>query len=139
MSESPTVDVNVPRFNQGVVAALTAIAYLIQAPVLVAITFAILAVSAVGGPAVAPLTQLYTRVIRPRIQPGGPVEYEPARPPRFAQTVGAVFLGLATVSLFGGWTTPGWALTLIVTALAALAATTRLCVGCMIYERVVAR
>ena len=47
-----TVDVNVPRFNQGAVAVLTAIAFLIQSPALVAITFVVLGVSAVGGPAV---------------------------------------------------------------------------------------
>lgn len=132
-----TVDVNVPRFNQAVVAVLTALAFLFQWSWLVAVTFLLLAVSAVGGPRAAPLTRLYVGLIRPRL--GGEIEVEPAAPPRFAQSVGAVVLGLATVALLAGLTALGWALTLVVTALAALAATTRICVGCIIYERVVRR
>lgn len=134
-----TVDVNVPRFNQAVVALLTALGFVFQLPWLVVTTFAILAISWSAGPSMAPLTQLYVRIVRPRVQPDGPTEFEPAGPPRFAQLVGAVFLGLASFSLVAGWETVGWALNLIVTALAALAAATRLCVGCMIYERAVVR
>lgn len=137
-SES-TVDVNVPRFNQGVVAALTALGFVLQQPWLIVTTFAILAVSWFAGPSVAPLTQLYVRLIRPRVQPEGPTEYEPAAPPRFAQLIGAGFLGAASFSLVAGWSALGWALTLIVTALATLAAATRICVGCIVYERVAVR
>ncbi len=135
----PTVDVNVPRFNQAVVAALTALGFVLQQPWLVVVTFAILAISWSAGPAAAPLTQLYVRFIRPRIQPGGPSEFEPAAPPRFAQLIGAAFLGVASFSLVAGWEAAGWTLTLIVTALAALAAATRICVGCMLYERAATR
>lgn len=139
MSIDQTIDVNVPRFNQGVVASLTAVAYLTQQPWLVAVTFAILALSAVGGSQVAPLSRLYVGYVRPRIQPGGPVEFEPAAPPRFAQSIGTVVLGFATAALLGGWTTIGWGATLLVTALAALAAAARICVGCMLYEMLNAR
>ena len=134
-----TVDVNVPRFNQAVVASLTAIGFVFQQPWLVVVTFAVLALSWSAGPAGAPFTQLYVRIIRPRLQPDGPDEFEPAGPPRFAQLIGTVFLGAASFSLIAGWTTLGWALTLVVTALAALAAATRICVGCLLYERTVAR
>ncbi len=137
MSES-TVDVNVPRFNQAVVAVLTALGFVFQQPWLVVVTFAVLAISW-AGPAVAPLTQLYVRLVRPRIQPDGPNEFEPAAPPRFAQLIGTVFLGAASFALVAGWTLIGWALSLIVTALAALAAATRICLGCIVYERTVAR
>lgn len=138
-STESTVDVNVPRFNQGAVAILTAFGFVFGQPWLVVATFAILAVSWTAGPTVAPLTQLYVRVIRPRLQPDGPTEFEPAAPPRFAQLVGAVCLGVASFALVAGWETIGWALTLVVTALAALAATTRICVGCILYERTVIR
>lgn len=137
MSES-TVDVNVPRFNQAVVAVLTALGFVFQQPWLVVVTFAVLAISW-AGPAVAPLTQLYVRLVRPRIQPDGPNEFEPAAPPRFAQLIGTVFLGAASFALVAGWTLIGWALSLIVMALAALAAATRICLGCIVYERTVAR
>lgn len=136
-STEKTVDVNVPRFNQGTVAVLTAVAFVFQLDWLVATAFAILAVSWLLGPRFAPLTQLYVRLIRPRIGP--PTEFEPAAPPRFAQLIGSVFLGASTVAFALGLTAVGWTLSLVVTALAALAAVTRICVGCIVYEKAVAR
>ncbi len=138
-STESTVDVNVPRFNQAIVALLTALGFVFGQQWLVVATFAILAVSWAAGPTIAPLTQLYTRVVRPRVQPDGPTEFEPAAPPRFAQLIGAVFLGGASFALVAGWETFGWALTLVVTALATLAAATRICIGCILYERAVVR
>ena len=117
-STESTVDVNVPRFNQAVVALLTAFGFVLAQPWLVVMTFAILAVSWTAGPSVAPLTQLYVRVVPRRLADGN----EPAAPPRFAQLIGAVFLGVASFALVAGWETLGWALTLVVTALATLAA-----------------
>ncbi len=136
---APRVDVNVPRFNQALVAVLTAAAFLWQLPWLVAGVLAVLALSLTLGPRWAPFTRLYVGVIRPRLQPDGPVEWEDARPPRFAQLLGTLVLGAATVAFAAGWHPLGWGLTLVVTALAALAAATRICVGCILYERVVAR
>lgn len=138
MSSTTTmVDVNVPRFNQALVALLTGVGFLLDQPLLVALTFAVLAISVTGGPTVAPATRLYTGLIRPRLQPNGPTEFEPAAPPRFAQMLGTGFLGAATVALYAGLPTLGWTLTLVVTSLATLAATARICVGCLIYERTV--
>lgn len=137
--QSTPVDINVPRFNQAIVAVLTATAFVIQQPLLVALTFVILSFSAIGGPKIAPLTQLYVRVVRPRFQPLGPGEFEPSGPPRFAQLVGTLFLATSTVALWSGLEVIGWSLSIIVTALAALAASTRICVGCILYERTIGR
>lgn len=133
------VDVNVPRFNQALVTVFTGAAFLLDQPAIVAVTFGVLALSWLGGPSIAPFTRLYVGVIRPRLQPGGPTEFETAAPPRFAQMLGTVFLGAATVALYAGAQSIGWGLSLVVTALAGLAATARICVGCMIYERTVSR
>jgi hypothetical protein len=38
-----------------------------------------------------------------------------------------------------GWTTAGWVVSLLVFALATLAAVGRICVGCIFYEKVTAR
>lgn len=135
VSPEPTVDVNVPRFNQALVAVFTALGFVFDQPWLVVVTFAILMISWTAGPKVSPFTQAYVRFVRPRIQPGGPREFEAAGPPRFAQLIGAVFLGAASFALIAGWAALGWSLTLVVTALAALAAATRICVGCLLYER----
>ena len=136
---TPMVDVNVPRFNQALVALLTGAAFVFDLPAVVAVTFAVLAISWLGGPPAALFTRIYVALVRPRFQPDGPTEFEPAAPPRFSQMLGAVFLGAATVALYSGATAVGWTLALIVTALAALAATARICVGCIIYEKAIVR
>lgn len=132
-----TVDVNVPRFNQAIIALLTGVAFLVDQPWMVVLSFAILLASWMGGPRLAPLTRLYVAVIRPRLK--GAIVTEPAAPPRFAQLLGSVFLGAASLGFLAGFPALGWALALTVTALAALAAVSRICVGCIFYERVVAR
>jgi hypothetical protein len=139
MTTAPTqaVDVNVPRFNQAIVAVLTGTAFVLDIQWLVAVVAAILLVSRIGGPRLAPLTQLYIRVIRSRLPSDRPREFEAAEPPRFAQMLGAMILTAATALFFVGLTTLGWSLALAVTALAALAASTRICIGCIIYQRIV--
>ncbi len=133
VATSPVVDVNVPRFNQAVIAVVTACAFVFQMPVLVWFGFGLLFVSRVFGPDVAPLTQFYVRLVRPRRTDD--IEFEAAAPPAFAQLLGTVTLGAAAASLAIGWTVVGWGLTLLVTALASLAAVARICVGCVLYRR----
>ena len=136
--DTPVVDVNVPRFNQAVVALLTASAFVFQLPSLVAAAFLLLAASRIGGPRFAPLSQLYVRLLRPRLQPQGPTEFEDARPPAFSQWIGVVFTGAALTALALNWSVVGWTLTVLVAVLATLAAAARICVGCLLYERFVA-
>lgn len=130
-----TVDINVPRVNQAVTAVLCVLGFVTSSPSLVVAAFVIVALSRLGGPKLAPITQLYVRFIRPRIQPGGPREFEDSRPPAFSQLLGTVFLGAALVALYLGASIVGWTLTLLVASLAGLAATSRICVGCILYER----
>ena len=129
------IDVNVPRFNQACVAVVTGLAFVLQIWVLVPVLAMLLAATRLGGPQYALFTQVYVRLLRPRLR--GPIETEAAEPPRFAQVLGIVFLTAASALFVIGATGPGWIVTLMVTALATLAATTRICVGCMIYERAV--
>lgn len=129
---APRVDVNVPRFNQAVVAVLTGLAFLAQWWPLVAAVAVVLAVTRLAGPEYGLFTQAYVRVIRPRMS--GAVINEDARPPAFAQALGALFLAVATLLFAFGWTAAGWAVTLVVFTLAALVAATRICVGCVLYE-----
>lgn len=136
--EAPVVDVNVPRFNQGVVALFTAAAFVLQRPSLVAIAFVLLLASRVGGARYGPLTQLYVRVIRPRLQPDGPSEFEDARPPAFSQGIGVAVTGTAVAAFVIGLPSVGWILTVVVATLATLAAAARICVGCILYERFIA-
>ena len=74
---------------------------------------------------------LYFEVIQPRIGEG-PIE--DSRPPRFANLVGAIFLLGATAAYLAGFGGVGLVLGTIVAALALLAASTGLCVGCEMYR-----
>jgi hypothetical protein len=74
--------------------------------------------------------RLWFDVLQPRLGEG---RIEDARLPRFANVIGAVFLTVSAILLYAGFATVGWALALIVAALALLAATTGLCVGCEMY------
>jgi hypothetical protein len=63
-----------------------------------------------------------------------PAELEEAAPPRFATLLGFLFTSLASVLYYPvGAHVAGWALGVLVAALALLAATTGLCVGCEFY------
>lgn len=128
------VDVNVPRFNQACVAGITAIAFVLGIWQLVPLVAVVLGLTRFGGPRYGLFTQIYIRLIRPRI--GSEITTESVAPPKFAQLIGFVFLAVATGAFLVGFMTIGWVITLIVTALAALAAATRICVGCMLYEQI---
>ncbi len=131
------VDVNVPRFNQAMVALFTGLAFVLQWWPLVAAVAAVLVVTRGAGPRYGLFTQAYLRFVKPRL--AGPAEKEDAAPPRFAQTLGTLFLGAATALFLLGLPVAGWAVTLLVFAFAALAAATRICVGCIFYEKALAR
>ena len=124
------IDARAPRTNQAVIGTLALVAYLADWPWLVALLALQLAVGLTLGRRFCLPCLLYFEVLQPRLGEG---RIEDARPPRFANLVGVVFLGSATLALALGASTIGWVLALIVSALALLAATTGLCVGCEAY------
>ncbi|HEY7724222.1 MAG TPA: DUF4395 family protein [Anaeromyxobacteraceae bacterium] len=75
--------------------------------------------------------RLYYAVIQPRLGEG-PVE--DARPPRFANQLGALFLWGATVLHAAGLDGAGNAIAILVAALALVSSTMGLCVGCIAYR-----
>jgi hypothetical protein len=132
MSAAPTpIDPRGPRFNQGVLATSLLIGFVLDVRAVVPIFAVVLFLGAAFGPRYGPFLRLYADVIRPRLAP--PTELEDPRPPRFASTVGTVFLGAGTLALLAGASGVAWALALIVAALAGLAAVTGLCIGCEMY------
>lgn len=127
------IDSHQPRFAQGLVALFLIVAFLLDVRAIVVVLAAVLAAASVGGAK----TNLFAYLYRALPLPAGPPE--PARPPRFAQTLGAVFLTIAGLGLFllerdtTSWWVLGWGPALLVTVLAGLAATTGFCLGCEIY------
>ena len=63
----------------------------------------------------------------------GPTEPEHEYPPRFAQALGALFLGLGAIAFLLDIPVAGWALTGGVVTLQALLAATGVCIGCRLY------
>ena len=138
MSERvPMVDPRQPRFGQAVTGVILLAGYLLDWPVVIPILAVVLAGASLLGPRANVYAYLYREVSR-LLRLGPPRELEEAAPPRFANTLGFLFLTVATVAYFafdpplaGGWV--AWGLGLLVSALALLAATTGLCVGCEFY------
>src|SRR5436305_4543951 len=132
-SSAPRVDTHLAKFSQAGTVVLSALAFLLNQPIIVVITAIILLLSALA-PSISPFRLLYRYVVlpmhlmRPRI-----VEDDPA-PHRFAQGVGAAFLIASSLLLFlTSATVVGWTLDLIVFVLAGINLTVGFCAGCFVY------
>lgn len=129
--DTAVIDARAPRTNQAIVGSLSLVAFLTGWWAILGLLAAQLAVGLTFGRRWCIPCRLYFDVIQPRFGEG-PIE--DSRPPRFANLVGVVFLGSATVAHAVGLTAVGWGLGLIVAVLALLAAATGLCLGCEIYR-----
>jgi hypothetical protein len=122
------IDPRGPRFNQAVLAVSLLAGFLFDWRPVVPIFAAVLFLGAAFGSRYGPFLRLYAEVIKPRLSP--PKALEDPRPPRFAAAVGVLFLLGGCIAFLAGAPGLGWALTLIVAALAGLAAATGICIGC---------
>jgi Domain of unknown function (DUF4395) len=125
------IDPRGPRFNQAVLAVALLAGFAADARWVPPVFAVVLLLGAAFGPRYGPFLRLYADVVRPRLRP--PAELEDPRPPRFAAAVGVLFLAAAKAAFAAGAVGVGWALALVVAALAGLAATTGICVGCEVY------
>ncbi len=129
--DTSVIDARAPRFNQAVIGLVALLAVTIGPWWLLAVLAGQLAIGLTIGrrwclPCVA-----YFELVQPRLGEG---PLEDARPPRFANLVGAVFLTAASVAVAAGADTLGTVLGALVATLALLAAATGLCVGCEAYK-----
>ncbi len=125
------IDPRGQRFGAGVSAAMFVLAFVANLPLLAVLVGADLAVSAALGirwflpgrpwPAIRAALRL------------GQTEPEHEYPPRFAQALGATFIGLAAIAFVVGATPVGWVLVGAVAALQAFLAATGVCIGCRLY------
>lgn len=128
--DTDVIDQRAPRTLQSTVAIVTALAFLLDAPWLVVLMALQLIVGLSLGRRWCLPCVFYFLVLQPRIGEG---RIEDSRLPRFANILGMIFLSLASVLLLAGYATAGWTVTLMVTALASLAALSGICVGCEMY------
>jgi hypothetical protein len=129
--DTEVIDARAPRTNQAIIGSLALLAFLTGTEWLPAVLAAQLASGLTLGRRFCLPCLLYFELIQPRFGEGA---IEDSRPPRFANAVGVVFLGAATLAFVLGVPAVGWTLTLIVAALALLAASTGLCMGCEAYK-----
>jgi Domain of unknown function (DUF4395) len=125
------IDSRAPRINQAIVGVVSAVAVLAGWWWLLALLALQLLLSLTLGRRWCLACLVYFELIQPRVGEG---TLEDARPPRFANMVGLVFLGAATFAFTLGATALGTALGGLVVALALLAAATGLCAGCEGYK-----
>lgn len=129
--DTDVIDARAPRFNQTVVGVVSLVAVVTGAWWLLGLLAIQLAAGLTFGRRFCLPCVAYFELIQPRFGEG-PIE--DARPPRFANIVGAVFLTSATFAHAAGATTVGMILGGMVAGLALLAATTGLCAGCEMYK-----
>ena len=131
------VDPRLVRFSAGATASVLAVVLLIVdvarplALGLLASQAAVFAFTAFVSFQWSLWAQIYARYIWPRIGP--PTALEDARPHRFAQFFGFVFTSLALICFIVGVDVAGYSLTALAFGVAALNASTGLCLGCKAY------
>jgi Domain of unknown function (DUF4395) len=125
------IDSRAPRFNQATVGLLALLAVATGWWWLLAILALQLAVGLTFGRQYCLPCLVYFEVVQPLFGEG---RLEDARPPRFANLVGAVVLAGASLAYALGATTVGAALGGLVVVLALLAAATGFCAGCEAYK-----
>jgi uncharacterized protein DUF4395 len=126
------VDTRQPRLGQAVTGATLLVGFVLDVPPILPIVGLLLGAAALLGPRFNPYAWLFRALRRTGVL--GPArELEEAAPPRFANAVGFVCLAGATAAAYLGASWVGWALALLVAALALLSAVTGLCVGCEVY------
>ena len=126
------VDQSALRVNQGFIIGLLLLAFVVDAPWLVAFVGVVMLL----GTAVSGLA-LFKRIYRHLLQPAGLVRpdviIDNPEPHRFAQGFGGVVVALALIALLAGQGVLGWALAWLVIALAALNLFLGFCAGCFLY------
>ena len=129
--DTTVIDARAPRFNQAVVGLVALLAVVVGPWWLLAAVALQLAIGLTLGRRFCLPCVAYFELVQPRFGEG---PLEDARPPRFANVVGVVVLGAASLAFAAGWEAAGVVLASLVAALALLAAATGLCVGCEAYK-----
>ena len=127
------VDSRQPRLGHALTGLALAAGFLAGRPEVLPALAVVLGAAAVLGPG----GNLYAYLFRGLKRVAGlgpPRELEEAGPPRFANAVGFVFVGAASIAYYvAGSTVAAWTLGVLVSAMALLSATTGLCLACELY------
>lgn len=119
------------RFGAGLSACLLVVAFVANAPWLVAVALASIGVSAAFGLRWSIYGAIWRRLAKALALAPATPEHE--YPPRFAQTLGSTALILSLVAFGLGAPAVGWLLAFAVASLQALLGITGYCLGCRLY------
>ena len=126
------VDQNALRTHQAILIVVLLAAFVLDLPVVVAFAAAVMVIGALYPPA-----RLFVRIYLHILKPTGLIKphviEDNPEPHRFAMTLGGLFLVGSIIALLADVTALGWALSLIVLALAAINLFLGFCVGCFMY------
>ena len=125
------IDSRAPRFNQATIGLLATLALSTGWWWILALLALQLAIGLTLGRRYCLTCLAYFQLVQPRFGEG---PLEDARPPRFANLVGAIVLTAAAAAYGAELATVGIALGALVAALALLAAATGFCTGCELYK-----
>jgi len=125
------IDARAPRFNQAVIGVGSLVAVVTGFWPILFLLATQLGIGLRYGRRYCLTCVFYFEVVQPRFGEG-PIE--DSRPPRFANLIGFVVLGVASLAYLAGFTLVGAAFGLLVAGLALLAATTGFCTGCWLYR-----
>ena len=129
--DTDVIDSRAPRFNQATIGLLSALAVITGWWWLLALLAVQLVVGLSFGRQYCLPCLAYFELVQPRFGEG---PLEDARPPRFANMVGATVLTAASLAYALGAETAGAVLGVLVAGLALLAAATGFCAGCEAYK-----
>lgn len=129
------VDPRGPRFGAAITTVVLALALVFVGTtfgtILVAWQTLVFGLGALVGLHAQPYGIFFRKVVRPRLAP--PAELEDAAPPRFAQTVGLIFLVVALIAALLGATTVATIAIAFALVAAFLNAAFGFCLGCEMY------
>ncbi len=133
-SVSTKVDPRAPRFGQAVTTVLLLVGLVLWEAWFVYLVAGVLVLSVASGWRLDLYALLWRHVAIRFV--GRPTELESAAPHRFAKLLGATGTTFASMFILFGMPIVGFAIVFFVAALAGLAATTGICIGCRMYRQV---
>ena len=126
------VDQSALKSNQAFIIGFLLVAFVFDFwPLVLFVALVMLAGTVV--PALALFKQVYRQILRPLSIVQAQVIADNPEPHRFAQGLGGIVLGAATVAFLAGSAVAGWALAWVVIALAAMNLFLGFCAGCFLY------
>jgi Domain of unknown function (DUF4395) len=125
------IDPRGPRFGALITMVVFAIVLITGSVWLLAAQAVVFAIGAFLGLRRSPYGLIYSRLIRPRLDP--PAELEDEAPPRFAQTVGLVISVIGIIGYALGVTPLGMAAVALGLVAAILNGVFGICLGCEMY------